>query len=619
MADQESSADRPRLVQGWRLFGANWMAARTVFVCRLAGAYRPEFWSVVRDLIARILPARAGDPLLDDTPATLAEATETLARFLLAWCGHPVAAIERTELGRGARMHAAVAMGSPEMTSAACVFAIRVLTRAAGMPHADAGWIAQSTENLIQARRDGAQWLRSSRAFIARAAEARDIPWRVFTPAQHVLVLGEGRFARRFDASATWRTSILATSVAGNKRSGNLTLRRCGLPAPFQIRVDSADEVTAALPRLGLPLVLKPLALREMQGMRIVYRAADIGPAYAYSSGFEQPVVAESYIPGNEYRVLVLDGRVVAACLRLPVTVTGDGRASIADLIARENLDPRRGPLDQGYALAPIRIEALSERYLAECDRSLTDVPAAGAVVQVHPLPMMQFGGNGREDVTHRIHPDNRAMAEAAVAAFGLDIAGIDLRMPDIAQSWREVGAGICEVNPQPNLAVHYGFPSPVDPAGILIDRIYPPADRGPMRHVLLVGDGDLAAHAAAIAAALRQRFGWRVATATRDGVDLDGWKPGQAIANLPDAYGVIVEDREIDAAVYAAPAAAIAATGIGARRLDVAMAQEAGTGTPWRMAAATVDAAGTRLRRLPPDPQTAARRACNLLRPPAA
>jgi hypothetical protein len=241
MADQESSADRPRLVQGWRLFGANWMAARTVFVCRLAGAYRPEFWSVVRDLIARILPARAGDPLLDDTPATLAEATETLARFLLAWCGHPVAAIERTELGRGARMHAAVAMGSPEMTSAACVFAIRVLTRAAGMPHADAGWIAQSTENLIQARRDGAQWLRSSRAFIARAAEARDIPWRVFTPAQHVLVLGEGRLP----GASTHRPPRTDPRHLGRRQQAQRQPDPAarGPPALFQIRVDSRRGV----------------------------------------------------------------------------------------------------------------------------------------------------------------------------------------------------------------------------------------------------------------------------------------------------------------------------------------------------------------------------------------
>jgi len=216
--------------------------------------------------------------------------------------------------------------------------------------------------------------------------------------------------------------------------------------------------------------------------------------------------------------------------------------------------------------------------------------------------------------VTHLIHPDNRAMAAAAVAAFDLDIAGIDLRMPDISRSWREVGAGICEVNPQPNLAVHYGFPSPIDVAGIVVDRTYPPSDRGLFRHILLVGEQDLDAHAAAVAAAMRGRFGWRVATATPAGIDLDGWTPGEPAANLPEAYGLIVEDREMEAAVYAASPDAVAAGGIGTRRLDLALAVVDRPMGVWRAVDAAVRAAGTRLRRLPDDPAESARRVVSLL-----
>lgn len=352
----------PRLLQGWRLYGANWMAARSVFAVRVGGRYAPSDWPAVRDLMARILPPGLEPGQLDATPETLPEAVEALADLVLAWCGHPAEPIVRTELGAMASDRAIVALGNPEMTSAACAFAVRVLARAVGMPPADTAWVEQATETLLRARADGDQWLKSSRKFIARAAEAAGIPWRVLTPATHVLVLGEGRYSRRYDATATWRTSILATSVAGNKRSGNLTLRRAGLPAPLQIRVDSAADVVAALPRLGLPLVLKPLALREMQGMRIVYHADDIEAAFAHSASLEQPVVAETYIPGNEYRVLVLEGEVIAACLRLPVTVTGDGRSTIVELVERENMDPRRGDIARGFELAPIRIEALAER-----------------------------------------------------------------------------------------------------------------------------------------------------------------------------------------------------------------------------------------------------------------
>lgn len=614
MAEERPLPTAPRLVRGWRLYGANWMAGRSVLVSRVAGAYDPANWVRIRDLMDRLLPAGPPAGYLDETPPTLAAALEALARLLLDWCGHPVAAIERTPAGAAHVGDAAVAMGSPDMTSAACVFAIRVIGRAMDLPAPTAQWIDGAAENLVQARQDGDHWLKSSRKYLVRAAEARDIPWRTFGPAGHVLLLGEGRFGRRYDASATWRTSVLATSIAGNKRSGNLTLRRAGLPAPFQIRVESAAEVEAALPRLGLPLVLKPTAQREMQGMRIVYRAEDIAAAFAHTAGFGQAVMAESYIPGNEYRVLVLEGEVAAVVMRLPATVTGDGRTTITGLVERINQDPRRGALERGYPLAPMRLDTLAERYLAECGRTRDDVPAAGEVVQVHPLPMMRFGGGGRVDVTDRIHPDNRAMALAAVAVFDMDIAGIDLRMPDITRSWREVGAGICEVNPQPNLGVHYGIGSPIDPAGMLIDRTYPPADRGRMRHVLLVGEGDLTAHAAAVAATLRRRFGWRVATATTAGIDLDGWTSGQTAANLPDAYGIVVEDREIEAAVYAATPEAVAATGIGTRRLDVALGLVGSQSSPWGMVAATVTAAGTQLRRLPEDPEAAGRRVAHFL-----
>ncbi len=592
-----------------RLLGANWMTSRSVFIARVGGIYGPPVWQAARSHLDRALPAGLAADALPVAPDTLTKAVEELSRFILDWAGHPVLPVQRTPAGADAVDIAAIAMGNPEMTAAALSIAMHVLERSGRQPPADEAWVARARQHLLAARREGAKWLKSSRKFVARAAEERGIPWRTLSAASHVLQLGEGRHARRFDASGTWRTSILSTSVAGNKRSGNHALRRAGLPAAEQVRVDDAAAVRQAVPALGLPLVLKPTALREMQGMRIVYDEGDIDDAYAHASSFGQMVVAESYIPGNEYRVLVLDGEVVSVILRLPVTVTGDGHSTIAALVEQQNQDPQRGAMDEGFPLAPIAIEALGRRYLKECGRSLEDVPTAGEVVQVHPLPMMQFGGNGREDMTQRIHPDNRALAIRAVGVFGLDVAGIDLRMPDITRSWREVGAGICEVNPQPNLAVHYGFPSPIDVAGVLIDRTYPPQDRLPMRHILIVGDEDLDAHVAAVAQALRRRFGWRVGTSGRSGVDLEGWRPGNPIKFLPEAHGTIVEDPTLDAAVYAATPGQLAFAGLGMTRVDVAMASPATPPRALRMVDAAVAAAGTKLRRLPDLPEDTARR----------
>ncbi len=595
MPDLPTQPEPLRLENPVTLSGANWAAPRSVLIASVSGRYAPASWPAVRALLARLLPAGLPEGDFPAPPEDAAAAVETLAVYILDWLGHPPPKVQRTAAGRRAAGLAIIPLGSADMTRTTLHVARMILDQAAASdgPDSDwpgADWIHRMRGNLLNTRQTATNWLPLSRGRLVRAAEARGIPWRLMQPAPQALQLGEGRHARRFEASTTWRTSAVGVSLAADKRHGNQMLRRCGLPAARQEVVASADEVRAAAARFGLPLVLKPTSLRLGQGMQLVYRAADIDDAWAVSSGFGQKVVAESYIPGNEYRVLVIDGALVSVLLRVPATVTGDGRATIAELVERESRDPRRGGEADGFPLEPIATDTLAERYLESRGLTYASVPDAGEVVQVHPLPMIRHGGGGRLDVTDQVHPENRRMAERAVGVFGLDVAGIDLRMPDIARSWREVGAGICEVNPQPNLNLHYDIDTSIDVAGHLLDRCYPPADRGPMRHVLLLGDGDLDPHLAAVAGAMRERFGWRVGTVSRSGVDLDGWRPDIQPRTLPAAYGLVVEDSSLDAAVYAVPPAAAVATGLGMERVDVALIAPANPGsTRARDAAAAI------------------------------
>ena len=579
------------------LLGANWIAPHSVLGATAQGSFAPGRWRAIPDLLGPLLPAGLPDIPFPPIPDGIATAVEVLARYLLAIVDHPPPALVRTAAGRAALHVAAIPLGSAALAAAAVGNAARLLDQAAVDREPDAQWSALARDRLAQFRREAEEWLPYTRRFLVRAAEARGIPWQTVRGVPQLFLFGEGRHGRRFNATSTWRTGVIGATIAANKRHGHAILRDGGLPVARQEPVQSIADVHTAAAAFGLPMVLKPIALRHGQGVRIIYHEREIEAAWTTASGFAQPVVAESYIPGDEHRVLVVTGEVVAVVMRLPAMVTGDGRSSIRQLIEQLNADPLRGSETEGFTRPRFVIDEQGASYLAAAGRSYDSVPADGEAVQIHPLPVRRVGSPGRVDVTHRLHPDNRDMALRAVAAFGLDLAGIDLRMPDIARSWREVGAGICEVNPQPNLQLHYGIGSDLDVAGILLDRCYPPAERGPMRHVLLVSDDDLSAHLAAAAAALRRRFGWRVGTVGREGVDLDGWTPGRAARSLPDAHGLVVSDPTLDAAVYAVPPGVLAGSGLGARRLDAAFF---GTGPEPAMGLARAVAEGLGLPCLP-------------------
>ncbi|BBK44474.1 hypothetical protein STVA_44940 [Allostella vacuolata] len=606
--DSAPAPDALRLERFVPLQGANWVVPRSALIATVRGDFPSAAWPAVAPLLDRLFPAGLPDLPFPPPPADAAEAVEALAGFLLAWVDHPPPAAARTGAGSGARHLAAIPTGSFELTRSAMELAADLLNRAASPDAPAAGWSEGAVARILQLRKDGDSWLPRSRRSLVRAAQARNIPWRMLEPAPYIFQFGEGRFGRRFNASGTWRTGAIASSLAGNKRTGNTMLRRSGLPAARQEPVASADEIRDFARRAGLPVVVKPVAMSLSRGVSLVFADDEIDPAWAAAAAAaaEQPVVAETYIAGNEYRVLVIRGEVAAALMRPYPSVTGDGRHSIGELIGIANADPRRGPEEHGFPLYPIAIDENSRRYLARKGLTYDSIPAAGEEVQVHVRPGMRMGGPWRIDVTRRMHPDNRAMTVRAAGLVGLDVAGIDLRMPDITRSWREVGGGICEVNPHPNLRIHYDMETDLDVAGILLDRCYPPAERGLMRHVLLVSDDDLSQHLAAVAAALRGRFGWRVGTVSRNGVDLDGWRPGIAVRALPEAYGLIAEDPTLDAAVYAAPAEALVATGLGAQRLDAAFAGR-GPERATAMVAALTEGLGVPLRRLPGSPETTA------------
>lgn len=379
-----------------------------------------------------------------------------------------------------------------------------------------------------------------------REAAARDIPWRRI-PGGPLVRLGQGRRQRFFLRTTLHNTTQIASLVARNKRQCHQLLAELGFPLPRQRWVASADAAAAAAAAIGYPVVVKPNGLGR--GIAV---SVGLGDEAAVRQAFElarrerSGVLVESLIPGDDHRILVVGGRMLAAARKRPGQVTGDGLTSVAALVARENRTPRREMGVQRLRFE-ITFDAEATRLLAEQGLTAASVPAAGQVVALRRTANASTGGLA-DDVTETIHPANRLVAERAAAAIDLEVCGVDFITPDITRPWFEVGGAICEMNDNPGIAPHLlADGGRRDVTGPMMDRLYPPGSAARIPIAALCGSG--AAEAARLLSARLQMQGLRVGLALGG----DAWLAGERIvagARGQRAAEALLADPGAEAAV---------------------------------------------------------------------
>ena len=303
---------------------------------------------------------------------------------------------------------------------------------------------------------------------------------------EHSLIqLGHGRHQKRLQATITSETQHIAVELASEKDETNRILGDLGLPVPRQALVYRLRRAQRAAERIGWPVVVKPLNANHGRGVTTDINDKDqLEKAYDKAKEHSDGIIVETFLPGLDHRLLVVNGELVAAAKRVPAHVVGDGNASVEALIDRVNEDPRRG-IGHEKVLTRISLDTAAQRMLAQLKYDGGSVPAKGEVVYLQPTANLSTGGTA-VDVTDVIHPDNKRMAERAILALGLDVGGVDFITTDITRSYREVGGGICECNAAPGFRMHVA-PSegePRDVAQPVIDRAVPLSDAADaMRH----------------------------------------------------------------------------------------------------------------------------------------
>jgi len=412
----------------------------------------------------------------------------------------------------------------------------------------------------------------STQAIVDEAA-SRDIPYLRLNE-QSLVQLGQGKYQQRIRATMTSKTSALAVDIAGDKKMTALLLGAAGLPVPRSEVVRTADEAVAAAERIGFPVVTKPLDGNHGRGVGLDLRSArDVRAGFkrAVVEARRGQVVVESFVLGNDYRVLVVGGRMVAVAERVPAGVLGDGEHTVRELVEITNEDPRRG-IGHEKVLTKIKVDEVAEALVRTQGFAMDDVPPKDAFVKLAATGNMSTGGISI-DRTWDAHEENVEIAEEAARVVGLDVAGIDFLVPDISQPVRETGGAIVEVNAAPGFRMHT-HPTEGEPQFVakhVVDGLFPPGTPSRIPIVAVTGSNGKTTTTRMISHIFKG-MGHHVGMTSTDGVYIDQRLVKRVDASGPKSAQMVLQNPRVDFAVFEVARGGILREGLGYGRNDVAV-----------------------------------------------
>ncbi|MEO6103024.1 MAG: cyanophycin synthetase [Pseudoxanthomonas sp.] len=408
-----------------------------------------------------------------------------------------------------------------------------------------------------------------STASLVRAAEERGIPWLRLNQ-QSLIQFGHGKYQQRIQATVTGKTPHIAVELASDKEETNKILGSLGLPVPRQELVKDATGALRAARKLGGTVVTKPYNGNHGRGITINISGDDeIREGFAAAREHSSSVIVETYIGGDDHRLLVVNGELIAATKRTPGHVVGDGKSDIVELVDQVNSDPRRG-VGHEKVLTQLELDAQADLMLERVGYNHFSVPKEGETVYLRSTANLSTGGTAT-DVTDIIHPDNRDMAVRAVRAIGLDVGGVDFISPNIAESYKSIGGGICEINAAPGFRMHVA-PSegtPRDAAGPVIDMLFPPGTPTRVPIAAITGTNGKTTTARMLAH-ITKMAGYTPGLTTTDGVYIDGQRTVEGDMTGPVSARMVLSDPQIDIAVLETARGGLLRSGMGVPQVDV-------------------------------------------------
>ncbi len=406
---------------------------------------------------------------------------------------------------------------------------------------------------------------------IVEEAVARDIPW-IRLGTNSLVQLGYGVHQMRFQATITCNTSNIAVDIACNKEETKRMLELASIPvANGGICVDEED-LEATIKKIGYPIVLKPLDGNHGKGASInVTNWDDAVSGLAYAKNYSRRVIVEKFITGFDFRVLIIDNKLVAAAKREPAHVKGNGKSTIQELIDETNKDPRRG-YGHENVLTQIDVDRDTLDLLEKLGYSLETVPRKDEIVYLKSTANLSTGGTS-VDVTDLMHPENIFLCERISRVIGLDICGVDIMAENLTQPLKENGGCILEVNAAPGFRMHLapseGLPRNV--AAPVIDMLYPPGKPSRIPIIAVTGTNGKTTTTRLLAHIVKNN-GFKVGFTTSDGIYVQNHMMEKGDTTGPLSAEYILKDPTVEFAVLETARGGILRSGLGFSRCDIAI-----------------------------------------------
>ena len=531
---------------------------------------RPEFETHLRQLfpgLGQLSPTDRKSPL------SMAHAIEATTLHLQIQAGCPVTFSRTTATNEKGVYQVAVEYTEEEVGCLAIKLARDLCSAASHAGEFDVEIAIDQLRGLDEDIRLG-----PSTGSIVNAAIARGIPFRRLTEGS-LVQLGWGSKQRRIQAAEIDATSAIAESIAQDKELTKKLLHAAGVPVPLGRPVTSAQDAWAAAQEIGLPVVVKPRDGNQGKGISVnIATQEGVMTAYNTAKSFRDDVLVERYLPGSDFRLLVVGNKLVAAARRDPPLVIGNGKNTVHELVELVNADPRRG---EGHAtsLTKIRLDDIAKNRLKEQGLDENSVPAKGTRVILRNNANLSTGGTAT-DVTDDVHQEVAARAIAAAQMVGLDICGVDVVCESVLLPMEEQGGGVVEVNAAPGLRMHLSpsFGKGRDVGEAVIATMFPNGEDGRVPVIAVTGTNGKTT-TVRLTSHLLRTHGLRVGMTNTDGVYVNGRQTDSGDCSGPRSARNVLAHPDVDAAVLETARGGMLREGLAFDRCHVAVVTNIGMG----------------------------------------